>query len=221
MSKKIELTATDMTAIREGTEEYLTNKGANLYTEETYYQAVEYYRLAATMGEVQAISNLGYCYLYGRDIEANTSLAIAYFVIAANNKNIDAAYKLGDIYSSDKWGVKDKELSNYYYTYAASLIIGEGWKHGEPIFWCDELEEYPSLCYAIARETFIDGSMPTDLKISYQFLKFAEIGYKSAIENGNLMYEKAYDSVLKLLQDEKYNRIRNEYDIIFSKDDYE
>ena len=67
------------------------------------------------MGDMNAVSNLGYCYLYGRDIEQNTSLAIAYFKTAAENGVIDAMYKLGDIYSSDKWNVKDVELSLYYY----------------------------------------------------------------------------------------------------------
>ena len=58
----MELTATDMAAIREEAMGYLTSKGANLYKEDTYYQSVEYYRLAAAMGEVQSISNLGYCH---------------------------------------------------------------------------------------------------------------------------------------------------------------
>ena len=218
MEKKINLTTTDMVAIREGDNAFLTNKGAILYNEGTYYKSVEYYRLAAAMGEVHSISNLGYCYLYGRDIEANTSLAIGYFTIAANRKDIDAAYKLGDIYSSDKWGVKDKELSNYYYNYAAALIIGDGWRRGELIDWCDELQEYPSLCYALARETFTGGSMPTDLSISYQFLKHAEIGYRRAIDDGNTMYEESYEGVLKMLKNKKYDSLRKEIDKLFSNE---
>ena len=59
MIKKVELSATDMAAIREGADAYLNNKGANLYKEDTYYQSVEYYRLAAAMGEVHSVSNLG------------------------------------------------------------------------------------------------------------------------------------------------------------------
>lgn len=77
---------------------YINGKGAKLYCGGRYKSAVEYYRLAAAMGNVQATANLGYCYLYGRDIEPNLSLAIAYFKIASVNDNIDAAYKLGDIY---------------------------------------------------------------------------------------------------------------------------
>ena len=218
MRKKIELTPTDMAAIKEGVMGYLTNKGASLYNENTYYKSVEYYRLAAAMGEVHSISNLGYCYLYGRDIEANTSLAIAYFTIAAQKGDVDATYKLGDIYGSDKWGVKDKEMSNYYYNLAADLIIDSDWRRGYSIIWAENLQDYPSLCYAIARETFIGGSMPTNIKISYQFLKHAQIGYKSAIKNGDTMYKEPYNGVLELLKNKKYDSVRNKIDERFNEE---
>ena len=217
----MELTATDMAAIREGAMGYLTNKGANLYEDDTYSQSVEYYRLAAAMGEVQSISNLGYCYLYGRDIEPNTSIAIGYFTIAANKGNVDAAYKLGDIYSSDKWGVKDKELSNYYYNIAADFVIDDNWRRGGTIYWATQLQTFPSLCYALARETFIDGSMPTDLRVSYQFLKHAEIGYQLALANGDKMYEESYEGVLKLLKNKNYDIVRDEIDNLFSNEEDE
>ena len=218
MKKKLELTPTDMAAIKEGVMGYLTNKGASLYNENTYYKSVEYYRLAAAMGEIHSISNLGYCYLYGRDIEANTSLAIAYFTIAAQKGDIDANYKLGDIYGSDKWGVKDKEMSNYYYNLAADLIIDSDWRRGGSVVWEESLQEYPSLCYAIARETFVNGTMPTDLKISYQFLKHAQIGYKSAIQNGFTMYKEPYNGVLELLKNKKYDSVRNKIDKFFNEE---
>lgn len=221
MKNKVELSATDMAAIREGADAYLNNKGANLYKEDTYYQSVEYYRLAAAMGDVQSVSNLGYCYLYGRDIEANTSLAIGYFIIAANRGDVDAAYKLGDIYSSDKWGVKDKELSNYYYCMAADKVIDDGWRRGYSIVWARHLQDYPSLCYALARETFVDGSMPTDIKLSYQFLKHAELGYKDSLDNGFDLHKESYEGVLKLLKNKKYDSVRKEIDDLFNDEDYD
>ena len=190
-----------MIAIRDGANGYLTNKGANLYKEDTYAESVEYYRLAAAMGETHSISNLGYCYLYGRHIEANTSLAIAYFTIAANQGDVDAAYKLGDIYGSDKWGVEDKELSVYYYSIAAEFVIGNEWLTGENIIYETQLQNFPSLAYSIAREKFTGGSMPTILRTSYQFLKHAEKGYEMALANGNDFYKDSYDGVKKLLKD--------------------
>ena len=215
MEKKFELTATDMIAIRDGANGYLTNKGATLYKEDTFSESVEYYRLAAAMGETHSISNLGYCYLYGRSIEPNTSLAIAYFTIAANQKDVDAAYKLGDIYGSDKWGVKDKELSIYYYSLAAELIIGNDWLRGENIIYQTQLQDFPSLAYAIARETFPGGSMSTNLKTSYQFLKHAEKGYEMALADGDTFYKDVYEGVKKMLKNEEYNIIREEIDKAF------
>ena len=123
------LTSADMNAVSLRDSNYINNKGANLYCNGIYKSAVEYYRLAAAMGNIQAISNLGYCYLYGRDIESNLSLAIAYFKIASMNQNIDAAYKLGDIYGSEKWGLKDIEMSVYYYRMAVSFILDDDWEN--------------------------------------------------------------------------------------------
>lgn len=110
-AKPIELTATDMHAVRTGNAGFVNQKGAKYYLAGNYTEAVEYYHLAAAMGDSDAISNLGYCYLYGRNIEQNTSIALAYFHIAAGKDSIDALYKLGDIYSQDTWEMKDLELS--------------------------------------------------------------------------------------------------------------
>lgn len=218
-NEKFTLSATDFNAIDLFDSNYINNKGAKQYIGKNYACSVEYYRLAAAMGNIHAISNLGYCYLYGRDIEANLSLAIAYFKIAARRTDVDAAYKLGDIYGSDKWGVKDKELSVYYYRMATSYVIEEEWENSRIISWTEELEKYPSLCYAMGRELSFGGAMNTDLDSAYQFLLKAEIGYKRELMNGSSMYEKAYAGVLKLLSDSQFDDIRAKYDIDDVEDD--
>jgi len=215
---KFHLTKTDNNAVCLDDSNYINNKGVHFYCPDTYKDAVEYYRLAAAMGNVHSISNLGYCYLYGRSIEANLSLALAYFRIAANKGDVDAAYKLGDVYGSDKWGIKDKEMSVYYYRMAASFIIGTEWENGLTVAYCDELQKYPSLCYALGRELSLDGDMYTDIQRAYQFLKHAEKGYKIEIANGNDMYENAYQGVVKLIANEQFNDIRKQYDEIFDDD---
>ena len=121
---KFLLTQADKITIEGGDDIYINAKGAKLYGNQLYSQAVEYYRLGAAMGNLDSVSNLGYCYLYGRDIPQDTALAIAYFKIASEGGNPDTAYKLGDIYSRDKWGLADKELSIYYYSLAMKYIIG-------------------------------------------------------------------------------------------------
>ena len=49
---RFELTAADMTAVDLRDSNYINNKGANLYKSENYASAVEYYRLAAAMGNL-------------------------------------------------------------------------------------------------------------------------------------------------------------------------
>ena len=207
----LNLTAADMAAISKGDSDYINGKGAKHYSDEEYKLAVEYYHIGASMGNVDSISNLGYCYLYGRDIEQNISLAMAYFKVAADRKSADAAYKLGDIYGSDKWGMKDTELSLYYYRIAARLIVGPDWQDEYSIRWNDDLIQYPSLCYALGREMSKDGSMPTDIAFAYVFLKKAEEGNKLRLANGDKMYEKSYNGVVELLADSQFDPVRDEY----------
>lgn len=209
--KPFQLTATDYQAIELHDSNYINNKGAKQYAGENYADSVEYYRLAAAMGNAHAISNLGYCYLYGRDIEPNLSLAIAYFKIAAAREDVDAAYKLGDIYGSRKWGILDKEMSVYYFRMAASFVIDEEWENSRIISWTEELTKYPSLCYAMGRELSAGGAMNTDLDSAYQFLLKAKAGYRAELMNGNTMYEKSYDGVLRLLADSQFDEIRPLY----------
>ena len=216
-TKKNLLSKTDNIAIDLYDSNYINNKGAKLYSPESYAESVEYYRLAAAMGNVQSISNLGYCYLYGRGIEADLSLAVAYFKLAVKHENVDAAYKLGDIYGSDKWGIKDKELSVYYYRMAASFVIGEEWENEFAISYNRELQNYPSLCFALGRELSTDGDMYTDLDRAYQFLKHAEAGYKRDLLNVNIMYQKSYEGVISLLNSKQFSEIKENYDKLFQE----
>lgn len=209
------LTETDNNAVMLGDSNYLTGKGAQLYQPGSYRDAVEYYRLAAAMGNVTAISNLGYCYLYGRDIEPDLSLAIAYFKLAALREDVTAAYKLGDIYESGKWGVRDPEAAVYYYRMAASFVIKTDWEDAADY---RELENYPSLCYALGRALCPGGLMRTDIRCAYQFLRHAEKGYRIELENGCDFYEQSYAGVVKLLADPIFNVIREENDLSFRAD---
>lgn len=213
--KNMQLTRTDIEAIKKNDSDYINNKGANLYMNKEYKDAIEYYRLASAMGNVQAISNLGYCYLYGRDIEADTDTAIAYFELAADRQNVDASYKLGDIYGSDKWGKKDPELSIYYYRLAASWLIDDSWDAKYRIACTDSLQRYPSLCFALAREMMPGGYMRTDIIEAYQFLKHAEKGYRIEIANGANFYTKAYEDVIDMIDDNIFDAIRDEIDSLF------
>ena len=216
---KNSLTKADELAIERKDDTYINAKGANLYRDQSYAQAVEYYHLGAAMGNSDSISNLGYCYLYGRDIPQNTALAVAYFKIACEKKNPDAAYKLGDIYSKDKWGLEDKELSLYYYSLAVEYIIGPCWQTRDSLYYNDELQNFPSLCFALARELGNEGNMFNSTPLSYQFLLYAKLGYENELANGFGMYEKAYDNVLDLMENPQYDEVRDYYNSLYLPSD--
>lgn len=218
-NKSLELSDMDMDAIKTGDSKHINNKGAKLYEPKTYKESVEYYRLGAAMGDAHSISNLGYCYLYGRYIEQNTSLAIAYFMIAAKRGDIDATYKLGDIYSKDKWVKKDIEMSNYYFDKAASILIEDSYLEYKSLKYVDGLDDYPSLCLALGVAMSRGGSMNTDLDLALEFLINAEIGYEKALRDGNAMYEPSYERTLKLISDHQFDKIREKHLLDYSDDD--
>ena len=208
--RRIRLSNTDMRAVELKDSNYINNKGAKLYENNGFAPAVEYYRLAAAMGNVHSISNLGYCYLYGRDVEQDLSMAIAYFTVAGQLNDVDALYKLGDIYGSDKWGIKDTEMSVYYYRLAASLILDYEWDEGY-ILDNSRILNYPSLAFALGRETGKDGAMVTDLDMSYQFLYMAVKGYEIQLANGSSFYAQVYEDAKEYLEREEYQQYKVKY----------
>ena len=205
----VALSDADFVAIRGKDSDFLLNKGADKYGDD-YEESIEYYRLSAAMGNPQAISNLGYCYLYGRSIEPNVSLALAYFTIAADFGVIDALYKLGNIYSSDEFVDKDEELEKYYYEKAIDALLDS----------YADYEDYPSLSLAVAKETMEDGLFDTDLDRAYFLLKCSENGFKKYIDNGDDFYEDHYAETLDLLEDKQFDdEIKDNYNQIYENEE--
>lgn len=213
----VTLSAADIAAIERDDAAYINNKGERFYDDESFYNAIEYYRIGAAMGNTDSIINLGYCYLYGKSAPENLDIAVSYFKIAAKKGSIDASSKLGEIYGSDDFGVYDRELSLYYFTAAAGLIMNNGWEGSGAIAWTGKLDDYPELCYALGKEMSEGGIMKTDLDVAYQFLKHAKIGYETAISRGEPMLEPKYKKVLNLVDDAQFDMIRIKYDDLFEE----
>lgn len=205
------LTKEDEVAIMESNDVLINAKGAEFYRDNNFESAVEYYRLGVAMGNTDSISNLGYCYLYGRSIPKDLSLAIAYFKIATELEHPEAAYKLGDIYGSDKWGVKDKEKSIYYYKLAVEFITGKDLDELESAEAYHQFIDFPSLCFALGRELREGGSLKTNVRLSLHFLQYALAGYREQTFNGFNMYYKAANEVEKLLRDPQYEGLNDEW----------
>ena len=205
------LTNADNVALNNSDRAYFCNKGAKLYGEKKYKDAIEYYRIAMALEDVQSISNIGYCYLYARDIEKNVDLAIAYFKIAAHYGNLDATYKLGNIYELGEDIEKDNEIAAYYYE--------KGIKIYEEADCSEQYEyrhRYPSLFLAIGRGHMKNGILYTDIEQAYKYLKLAKEGFETALEEGFDHYKDHYEETVKLLDDSCFEKIKAEE----QEDDY-
>ena len=193
----------DMIAIEKRDSNYLTQKGAKYYIAEDYAKAIEYYRLASSMGNVDATSNLGYCYMYGRSIDRNINMAIAYFMAAANKGSVDAMYKLGNIYKHGYDEVEaDNELAAYYYQKAVDEVFDE----------CLDPCRYPSLFFSMAKEFMPGGEMCLDYKIAYDFLNHAKVGYEMEKQDGVKFHINALNAVDELLEDPHFDIFKDEED---------
>jgi hypothetical protein len=189
-------------AVEENDSNYFLNKGAELYNQGKYNEAIEYYEIAAIMNNAQAINNLGYCYLYGRGISKDEKKAILYFEIAAKQNNIDALYKIGTFYLSGTVVEKDNNLALYFLNRATDEILEQK----------REIIEFPSLCYTLANEYMKDIDNYSLIEI-YDLLINAKDGYEYEIEeNGATYYQKNYDEVLKMLENPKFEEFKDEDD---------
>lgn len=215
MGKQIKLTNTDFLAIEKEDGNYFSIKGNSLCKQGLYEEAIEFYRLAAAMGNSHSINRLGNFYLFGDGTKANISVSIGYFKMAAIKENIDSCIKLGEIYSTDRWGLKDNEMSIYYYRLGASAIIGGEW-NVHNVIWCSNLQKYPHLSFAIGKEFFKGKNLDKDLVLSYIFLRHAFEGYLSIFPNEEEDYHKYLDDVVELLANDEFDSIRDEIEEEFS-----
>ena len=199
-------TRTDYLAVDNGDYDYINNKGAEAYASEDYETAIEYYRLAAAMGCVHSISNLGYCYMYARSIPKNMDLAIAYFRLAASRDDVDDLYKLGSIYKNGMDGIKaDPEMALYYYRKAISVIDHTS----------DNEYLYPSLYFSVAKELMPNGMLRCDLQMAYTYLNTAKMGYEIEEMEGIHYHRSAYAEVLKTMENPCFDEMRS----LFSDED--
>ena len=162
---------------------------------------LKYYRIAASMGNVQSLANLGYCYYYGRGCEKDLKLAFAYFKMAARFKNTDALYKLSTMYEHGKGVKKNDEIAEYYLMTAFHSL--------------NELPEvarldYPSVLFAMGKRFLTIGEEEGDYEVAYTLLRGAQEGYEFQINQGCHYYEKMLAEVEEILQRECFDPYRDE-----------
>ena len=188
---KIEFENENKVALEDFNSDYFNARGAELYRDEEYETAIEYYRIAAAMGNVQSQANLGYCYYYGRGCERDFKLAYAYFKMAARFKNTDALYKLSTMYEHGKGVKKNDEIAEYYLINAFQSL--------------NELPEaarleYPSVLFSMGNRFLAIGEKEGDFEVAYTLLRSAQEGYEFQISQGCHYYEKMLKEVDEILK---------------------
>ena len=196
---KFHFTNVDFNNLETGDSDEILNKGANSYTVGDYKNAFPYYLASALMGNDQAISNLGYCFMYGRSVEKNFDLALACFRIAAQKHNIDACYKLATIYRYDE-NYKDLETAKQYFISAFQYIVDNS-----------EYIRYGSLCYNVAKEKISGEIFEKDVNGAYLLLLLAKRSYEADLEEGFMPHEKQYLAVKNLLEDRMFDFAKKNY----------
>ena len=197
---KFKFTRKDWSLINNEDDTSLNNIGAAYYTKGDYQNAFPYYLISALMGDDQALSNLGYCFMYGRYVEENDEIAVALFTMAANRNNPDACYKLATIYRYNEEYKNDllarkfiiKAFNNIYDNYYYS--------------------QSPSLCLMAAREKIKGNLFEKDLFGAYLLLLIAKEGYSSSLESGFNPHEKQYNDTLKYLDDPMFDECKEKYE---------
>lgn len=100
------------------------NEGADAYNKKDYEKVISLYEKSASLGNVTALSNLGYCYYYGRSIPVDKEKAKSYWEEAAIFGDIPAVYKLGDMYRNGDLP-KRIEYSHKLYRRAFEMALND------------------------------------------------------------------------------------------------
>lgn len=174
----------------------MLNLGSLYYTgrigEQSYKQAIYYYKMAYAKGNSIASENLGYCYYYGRDVEVDYKKAYHYFIKPALLGRTESMYKIGDMYAKGLYVEKDE--------YYAFTIYEKAYKDMD-----DECDVKADVCLRMGNSFYYGNGCERDLTTALFFYQQAEFNYYLQISNGDSFKKKMLNNVI-----EKINTIRNE-----------
>lgn len=189
-------------AIEDKDRDYIHSQGATLYNEGYYDEARTYYEISASMGNRDAITNLGYMYMYGKGAPIDYSVAKALFTIGAKKGSIDAYYKLGNLYQSGKGVSQDTSIAMNYYDKALELLEQED--KADPA-------DYPSLFFTLGREYMPGGAREENIGRACDYLLIAEEGYEKQMNDYHAKYYKdILEETRRLLRDDVFSSMRDQ-----------
>lgn len=174
-------------AAERGDSDTVLDIGAEYYNgsdrvRQDFAKAVAYYRIAAKMGNVIAMSNLGYCYLYGRSVAPDAKKALYCFEKAAAAGDINATYKLGDFYLYGTAGFpKDKARATEYY-FRALGMVEDG---GDADLW-----NVPDVYLRVADCYFYGGVKKKDPAAAHKYYSLAAELFRERIAMGDRFTDK-------------------------------
>ena len=149
-----------------------------------YARAFRYYRKAADMGHVHAMTRLGCCYAYGFGVEQNLEYAKVCFEHASENGDIEALWRLGDMYWTGIEGVVTRDESTAYSCYLKALNRVE---HRQD-YW-----NGADVYYRVGCCLMVGIDVEPDVRSAYDYFISAIEGYADRIDSGDLECEEYLD----------------------------
>lgn len=175
-------------------------EGMITHRDKKYDDSMEYFHLAAAMGNAQAMADLGMCYFHGRGCKKNYDLAFSYSQLAAKKMNIDGLYYLSLMYEHGHGTDKDAEAADYYLGTAFEMTSSLGDRAAY---------EYPYLFYSIAKKLIKIGTEDC-LQTAYNALLDARDGYADDIEGGATYFKENLAEVEALLKKSIFDPFRDD-----------
>lgn len=109
--------------------EMLLEKGRKASVEGKFEEAVNLYTQAAVLGNGTAIANLAHCYLNGKGVKKDVTIAKNYYELASKLGVANAMYKLGDLYM-EGIGVdvnKERAVCLYQLAFDTAFFAKDPW----------------------------------------------------------------------------------------------
>ena len=188
--------------------------GEELFSDGEIQDAIEYYRLSAAMGDVNAINRLGMCYFDGKGVKRDFSISRAYFKLGVTKGNVNSLYRLGDFYMEGLGVERDERKAVEYYVEAYNIIKSS-----------DDIEKYPELLYRLAK-VFMEGKLlEQNLSTAYQFFCVALEEFRTKVENNGdeqaYKYIKSIKTYLKELKKSRQDKAdkKPKYNLDIDEDD--
>ena len=160
--------------------------------EQNYTEAVRFYKMSDSYGNLIASENLGYCYYYGRDVEVDYKTAYHYFIKPALAGRLESLYKIGDMYAKGLYVEQDERMAFTLYEKAYQGIDED----------CDVVGD---ICLRMGNCFYYGTGCERDAQTALFFYQRSELCYYTQLKNGDFFKRKMLDGVIEII-----NKIREE-----------